>query len=229
MARWCSKKSFAAPAARGRRLGARRARGTALRAARCGGARADPLIDAAGQLNILRSRAPQHGEELFLLDERILRHSPSRGDRGGAAPAPCRLPALRYRLARPSRLSRRAVARCHRARRPSSASTIRARLPGDRRRLSSYGCRRRCEPASRARSPRRACSTARIFSARRCASPWSSRRRCPAFCRARRSARGKLVLTLPPDLAALENERLQNRLRQLARLFGGDPEIRLAT
>jgi exopolyphosphatase/guanosine-5'-triphosphate,3'-diphosphate pyrophosphatase len=33
------------------------------------------------------------------------------------------------------------------------------------------------------------------------------------------------VLTLPADLAPLENERLQNRLRQLARLIGREPVV----
>ncbi len=44
--------------------------------------------------------------------------------------------------------------------------------------------------------------------------------RTPIAC-----ARGRLVLTLPSDLAALENERLQNRLRQLARLIGREAVI----
>jgi len=39
--------------------------------------------------------------------------------------------------------------------------------------------------------------------------------------------RGKVVLTLPPDLAALNSDRLQSRLKQFARLVGGDPEIRV--
>jgi hypothetical protein len=38
--------------------------------------------------------------------------------------------------------------------------------------------------------------------------------------------RGHVVLTLPADLAALSSERLQTRMRQFARLIGGDPEIR---
>jgi exopolyphosphatase/guanosine-5'-triphosphate,3'-diphosphate pyrophosphatase len=46
--------------------------------------------------------------------------------------------------------------------------------------------------------------------------------------RAPMSARkGKVVLALPPDLAALNSDRLQSRLKQFARLIGGDPEIRV--
>ena len=41
--------------------------------------------------------------------------------------------------------------------------------------------------------------------------------------------KGKVVLTLPSDLASLNSERLQTRLRQFARLLGGDPEVRAAS
>jgi exopolyphosphatase / guanosine-5'-triphosphate,3'-diphosphate pyrophosphatase len=37
---------------------------------------------------------------------------------------------------------------------------------------------------------------------------------------------GKVTLTLPRELVALNSERLQSRLRQFARLLGGDPEVR---
>ena len=36
----------------------------------------------------------------------------------------------------------------------------------------------------------------------------------------------RCVLTLPPDTRALNSERLQSRLKQFARLIGGDPEVR---
>ena len=39
---------------------------------------------------------------------------------------------------------------------------------------------------------------------------------------------GRVVVALPADLAPLRNDRLMNRMRPLARLFGGDAEIRLA-
>jgi exopolyphosphatase / guanosine-5'-triphosphate,3'-diphosphate pyrophosphatase len=45
--------------------------------------------------------------------------------------------------------------------------------------------------------------------------------RAPMVC-----DRGRVVLTLPFDLAPLSSERLQSRMRQFARLIGGDPEIR---
>ena len=36
-----------------------------------------------------------------------------------------------------------------------------------------------------------------------------------------------MSLTLPPELAALNSDRLQSRLKQFARLIGGDPEVRV--
>jgi exopolyphosphatase/guanosine-5'-triphosphate,3'-diphosphate pyrophosphatase len=44
--------------------------------------------------------------------------------------------------------------------------------------------------------------------------------RTPLICQ-----RGKVALELPPDLADLNSERLQNRLKQFAKLIGGEPEI----
>ena len=38
--------------------------------------------------------------------------------------------------------------------------------------------------------------------------------------------KGRVLLTLPSDLAPLNSDRLQTRLKQFARLLGGDPEIR---
>jgi exopolyphosphatase/guanosine-5'-triphosphate,3'-diphosphate pyrophosphatase len=45
--------------------------------------------------------------------------------------------------------------------------------------------------------------------------------RAPMIC-----DKGHVILTLPPDLAPLSSERLRSRMRQFARLIGGDPEIR---
>ncbi len=45
--------------------------------------------------------------------------------------------------------------------------------------------------------------------------------RAPMVCE-----KGQVVLTLPAELAPLSGERLQSRIRQFARLIGGDPEIR---
>jgi exopolyphosphatase/guanosine-5'-triphosphate,3'-diphosphate pyrophosphatase len=45
--------------------------------------------------------------------------------------------------------------------------------------------------------------------------------RTPMLC-----ARGVVTLRLPPQLADLASERLQNRLQRLARLIGRDSAIR---
>ena len=38
--------------------------------------------------------------------------------------------------------------------------------------------------------------------------------------------KGRIALILPSDLAALNSDRLQTRLKQFARLIGGDTEVR---
>jgi exopolyphosphatase / guanosine-5'-triphosphate,3'-diphosphate pyrophosphatase len=48
--------------------------------------------------------------------------------------------------------------------------------------------------------------------------------RAPMVCQ-----KGKVLLTLAPDLASLNSDRLQNRMKQFSRLIGGDPEIRAAS
>ena len=115
MPRSCSASSSARHQAEGGRdLGARRARRAALFAAGAeASAKQDALIDAAQNLNVLRSRSPQHGEELIAWTDRFMASSGHRRNRGGATTAPRRLSGRRYRLARASGLSRRAVAQHH--------------------------------------------------------------------------------------------------------------------
>ena len=74
----------------------------------------DPLIAAASELNLVRSRSPVHGEELWEWTDRFVESVglPETEDEAAAA---MRLPARRYRLARPSRLSRRAEPQHRRA------------------------------------------------------------------------------------------------------------------
>ena len=56
----------------------------------------------------LRSRSVEHAWELCKWTDELFEPPGPRGDAGGAPPAPRRLPDLRHRLARASRLSRRA-------------------------------------------------------------------------------------------------------------------------
>ncbi len=101
----------------------------------------DALIAAAQELNLLRSRSPRHGEELIDWTDRFMASTGIDETAGGEAAAPRRLPARRYRLARASGLSRRAVAQHHRECGLRRRSIIRA-APFSRWRCSSAmsGC-----------------------------------------------------------------------------------------
>ena len=191
----------------------------------------DPLIAAASELNVLRSRSPAHGEELIALDRPLHGIVRARRDRGGAPAAPCRLPARRHRLAGASRLSRRAVAQHHRQCGLRRGRSSRPHLHRAGRVLPPCraGGRGAFAAAARARH-RPACSTARACSARRCASPISSPPRPPACCRRRRwwsSAAGwccgsRTASRRSPASAC------SSRLRQLARLIGREPVMETA-
>ena len=117
------------------------------------------------------------------------------------------------RLARASRLSRRGKRECRRARRLHRRRPSGPRLPGARGSLSLSRSRCRRESASSARLFPRTCSKARAFSPpRRVAVVISAAMsgvlpRTPISC-----AKAKFILTLPRSLAALVNERLQNRM-----------------
>ena len=88
------------------------ARGCCSRAFRRRSRRKDPLIEAASEFNrlrVARARARRGTVRTGRAGFSTTTHLEE--TRGGDAAAPRRLPALRHRLARPSRLSRRAVAR----------------------------------------------------------------------------------------------------------------------
>ena len=76
----------------------------------------DPLISAAADLNVLRSRSPGHGEELIAWTDRLIASSGLEETSDERRLAPCRLSVGGHRLARASGLSRRAVDEHHRAR-----------------------------------------------------------------------------------------------------------------
>ncbi len=112
--------------------------------------------------------------------------------------------------------------------RPSSASTIPralfSRSPRAYRHLSNEDF---VTPQSRSLVSARQLDRARILgAAMRVAYNISAAMpgvlpRAPMVCE-----KGQVVLTLPAELAPLSSERLQSRIRQFARLIGGDPEIR---
>ena len=188
----------------------------------------DPLILAAREFNALRSRAPEHGEEAFdwtgdLMasthleegeEDRRLRH------------AACLLSDISWR-AHPDYRGAQAYDLVANAAfigvdHPSRAFLA---LAASYRHLSNEDF---VSPQSRSLVNARQLDRARILGAAlRVAYNISAAMpgvlpRAPMICE-----KGKVVLTLPPDLASLGGDRLQSRMRQFARLIGGDPEIRL--
>ena len=186
----------------------------------------DPLLEATRQLNLLRSRAPEHGEELFLwtdeffytshldetVEERRLRH------------AACLLSDIGWRAHPDYRGEQSLNVIAH-------AAFIGIDHPG-RAFLAIVAAYRHMGVDADVSPQIRTLATARMLdrahvlgAAIRLAVVISAAMpgilpRTPIYC-----TKDKLVLTLPPDLAALANERLQNRMRQLARLIGREPVV----
>ena len=189
----------------------------------------DPLLIAAAALSLAHARDPAHGEELFAWisgflatvpveesdDERRLRH------------AACLLSDIAWR-AHPD----------HRA--ESAFSTIvNSGLVGldhvERVALAlAASCRHVASldeiahPALSLLLPRERERARALGAAMRVAYILSAGQSGVLSRAPMRVEGGRVVVGLPGDLAPLRNERLMNRLRPLARLFGGDPEIRLA-
>ena len=188
--------------------------------------RIDPLISAARDLNVLRSRAPRHGEDLcdwtddFMLstqfeeteEDRRLRH------------AACLLADIGWR-AHPDYRGEQSLNII------ANASFVAIDHPG-RAYLALAASYRHIGPDGDVSPLLRTLASARMLdrahilgAAMRVAYVLSAAMpgvlpRCPLACR-----KNKLRLSLPPDLAAFAIDRLQGRLKQLARLIGREPEI----
>jgi exopolyphosphatase/guanosine-5'-triphosphate,3'-diphosphate pyrophosphatase len=186
----------------------------------------DPLLTAARELNILRSRAPQHGEELcgwtdtFLhstnlsetVEEKRLRH------------AACLLTDIGWRAHPDYRGEQSLNIIAH-------AAFIGIDHPG-RAFLALAASYRHIGPDEDVSPQIRTLATARMLdrahilgAAMRLAYVVTAAMpgvlpRAPLLCK-----KDKLVLELPPDLADVANERVQGRLKQLARLIGREPAI----
>jgi exopolyphosphatase/guanosine-5'-triphosphate,3'-diphosphate pyrophosphatase len=186
----------------------------------------DALIEAARHLNQLRSRSPQHGEELLpwtdkllassgleeTVEERRLRH------------AACLLADIGWRAHPDYRGEQSLNIIAHGGfsgiDHPGRAYLA---LAASYRHIANEdeigpGLRALVSPRSldRARILGAAMRVAYIVSA---AMP-GVLPRAPMVCQ-----KGKVVLMLPPDLVDLNSDRLQNRLKQFSKLIGGDPEI----
>ena len=190
--------------------------------------REDALIAAAREFNVLRSRAPEHGEELFAWVDAFMRSiglNDESAEEVRLRHAACLLADIGWRghpdyrgeqslnmIANASIVGvdhpgRAFIALCIAFRYDGPEESIGPEL----RRLVS------ARILDRARILGAAMRVAFIISA---GTP-GILPRTPMLC-----ARGVVNLTLPPELADLASERLQNRLQRLARLIGRDAAIR---
>jgi len=190
--------------------------------------RTDPLIASARDLNVLRSRSPLHGEELcdwtddFMLstqldeavDDKRLRH------------AACLLSDIGWRAHPDYRgeqslniIANAAFGGIDHPGRAFLALTTSYRHMGPDADVS---------PTIRSITTVRMLDRAHILGAAMRVGYLLSAAmpgvlpKCPMIC-----ARTKLVLSVPKDMAPLINERLNGRLKQMARLIGREPTIKL--
>ena len=190
----------------------------------------DPLIISAREFNQLRSRAPEHGEELFDWTGSLIASTHLEEDEQDERlrHAACLLSDIAWR-AHPDYRGAQAYDLVANAAfigvdHPSRAFLA---LAASYRHMSSEDI---VSPQSRALVTARQLDRARILgAAMRVAYNISAAMpgalpRAPMICE-----KGKVILTLPAELAPLSSERLQSRMRQFARLIGGDPEIRTST
>ncbi len=187
----------------------------------------DPLIASAWEFNRLRSRAPEHGEELFGWTSRLMASTHLEEDEEDRRlrHAACLLSDISWR-AHPDYRGTQAYDLVANAAfigvdHPSRAFLA---LAAAYRHLSNEDF---VTPQSRSLVSARQLDRARILgAAMRVAYNISAAMpgilpRAPLACE-----RGRVVLTLPSDLAPLNSERLQSRMRLFARLIGVDAEIR---
>jgi len=189
----------------------------------------DPLICAAREFNLLRSRAPEHGEELFAWTSQLLKstHLEEIADEARLRHAACLLSDIGWR-AHPDYRAEQShdlianaafIGLDHSSRAYLALAASYRHMSGDQ----------EIGPVLRSLVSPRQLDRARILgAAMRVAYIVSAAMpgvlpRAPMVC-----VRGKVVLTLAPDLAPLNSDRLQTRLKQFARLIGGDPEIKAA-
>ena len=188
----------------------------------------DPLLTAARDLNVLRSRSPQHGEELCDWTDAFMAssHLEETDEETRLRHAACLLADIGWR-AHPDYRGEQSlniianaaftgIDHPGRAFLALAASYRHIGLDGD------------VSPQIRTLTTARALDRAHILgAAMRVAYVLSAAMpgvlpRSPLRC-----TKARLELSLPPDLAALANERLQNRLKQMARLIGREPVIKV--
>ena len=191
--------------------------------------RLDPLLCMAREFNLLRSRAPRHGEDLCGWTDAFIdsAHFDETANEGRLRHAACLLSDIAWR-AHPDYRGEQAMSLIANAAMIGVDHSDRAflALAASYRHVSldtaispRIGILVSARMLDRARVLGAAMRVAYIVSA---AMP-DVLNRTPMRCQ-----RSELVLTLAPELAALANDKLHNRLRQLARLIGREPKIIIA-
>jgi exopolyphosphatase/guanosine-5'-triphosphate,3'-diphosphate pyrophosphatase len=186
----------------------------------------DPLLEAAREYNLLRSRSPQHGEDLIgwsdafmessrideTAEEKRLRHAACLyGDIGWRTS-----PDYRSELALNLLANTPMVGVDHAGRAYLGMAVAYRHL----------GMGEDVNPQIRSLATPRLMDRARIIGAIQRVAYIVSASMPGVLPRVKmRCVTGKVVLTLPPDLADLAGDRLNNRLKHLARLIGRTPSI----
>jgi exopolyphosphatase/guanosine-5'-triphosphate,3'-diphosphate pyrophosphatase len=187
----------------------------------------DPLIEAASEFNRLRARAPEHALELFDWTSGFLAttHLDETGDETRLRKAACLLSDIAWRAHPDYRAEQ------------SHDAIVDANLIGldhpSRAFLALAVAFRHVTSneeigiGSQALASPRQLDRARILgAAMRVAYILSAGQPGVLPMTSMTAEGGRVTLNLPPELAALNSERLQSRLKQFARLLGGDPEVR---
>jgi len=187
----------------------------------------DPLIQAAADLNVLRSRSPRHGEELIAWTDRFMASSgiEETPDERRLRHAACLLGDIGWRAHPDYRgeqsmniIANGAFIAVDHPGRAYLALSVYFRHAG----LSEE----ELSPRLRELATTRALDRARVLgAAMRVAYILTAGQSGVLPKTPMQVKRGKLVLKLPGRYAKLAHERLANRLRQLARLIGRDPLI----
>ena len=187
----------------------------------------DPLIVAAQAFNKLRSRAPAHGEELYAWTGALLgsTHLEETADESRLRHAACLLSDVSwrahpdYRGAQSYDLVANAafIGADHPARAFLALAASYRYATGDR----EFGQMSRALVSARQLDRARILGAAMRVAYNVSAAMPGVLMRTPMIC-----GKGKVVLTLPSALSALNGERLQSRVKQFARLIGADGEIR---
>jgi len=190
--------------------------------------RQDPLLAAAADLNLLRSRSPRHGEELCAWTDEFMRstHFEETGEERRLRHACCLLSDFGWRAHPDYRgeqslniIAHSAFSGIDHPGRAFLALTVAYR---------HLGLEESVSPEIRGLVSASLLDRARMLGAsmrvayRISAGMPNLLPQAPMRC-----IRGKLVLSLPASLADLAGERVLNRQKQLARLIGREPEIKI--